>query len=423
MVRLPFLTLPDPAQSQEGALDPLGLSTIGDHLADQILPGLRARMSRPRFLTALAVSAEVCDGLEEQMAADGITPAYQVFEWLVVEAFARASEPDAVRHTPGILKAIAARDAGETMSARTYLRTPGVFGFHGVYKPLARHLGIVDENLRLAEHGYELLKVWQEEQGLDGFLDSAVVDGTGRARRQWLRAAVEAGLKNGFSDRGARWQGWSLLAEHLAPGRAGRREAEYILARLRDPAVAPRREVFTLLGPISSDRVPEQVIVRQRLLPRAGEDCACRLRAICAYEDVCTTLEESFDWIRNLSTCAQARAIGPAEFVALPRAERLAADVPRAIRQASDALTDAPVLVQQQFAQLARSFDAVTTPASLFELVLDHHARTQSGKKPDGKRAWFERSDDAAFIRVPYRLTEPPDAGGAWNRPYRIATA
>ena len=65
---LPFLTLPDPEIETEGALDPLGLSAIGDRLADEILPGLRARMARPRFLTAIAVSAAVCEGLEDKVA-------------------------------------------------------------------------------------------------------------------------------------------------------------------------------------------------------------------------------------------------------------------------------------------------------------------------------------------------------------------
>src|SRR5438034_1254444 len=86
---LPFLTLPDPVTTGEGILDPLGLATISDRLADRILPGLAARMNRPRFLTAIAISALVCDGLEEEIAADGITLAYLVFEWLLVEGFAR----------------------------------------------------------------------------------------------------------------------------------------------------------------------------------------------------------------------------------------------------------------------------------------------------------------------------------------------
>jgi hypothetical protein len=48
------------------------------------------------------------------------------------------------------------------MRASAYLRTPGVFGYHGVYKPLARHLGIVDDDMRLGDAGYALLKAWQK---------------------------------------------------------------------------------------------------------------------------------------------------------------------------------------------------------------------------------------------------------------------
>jgi hypothetical protein len=134
---LPFLTLPDPEIETEGALDPLGLSAIGDRLADEILPGLRARMSRPRFLTAIAVSAAVCDGLEDKVADDHVTPAYLVFEWLLVEGFVRAGDRETTRGTPGTLKGQAVKNSGQAMCARTYLRAPSIFGFHGVYKSLA----------------------------------------------------------------------------------------------------------------------------------------------------------------------------------------------------------------------------------------------------------------------------------------------
>jgi len=67
-IRLPIRTLPDPKTAGEGKLDPLGLGTVGEHLADRILPGLTARMLRPRFLTAMAVCAAVCEGLEDETA-------------------------------------------------------------------------------------------------------------------------------------------------------------------------------------------------------------------------------------------------------------------------------------------------------------------------------------------------------------------
>src|SRR5260221_489495 len=99
---------------------------IGDHLANQILSGMRARMFRPRFVTAIAVSAAVCEGLEDRFAADGVTPAYLVFEWLVVEAFVRAGKSGTTLRTPGTQKAQEVRASGDAMCARTYLKTPSV---------------------------------------------------------------------------------------------------------------------------------------------------------------------------------------------------------------------------------------------------------------------------------------------------------
>src|SRR5689334_20009484 len=244
---LPFLTLPDPEIEAEGALDPLGLSTIGDRLAEDILPGLRARMSRPRFLTALAVSAAVCDGLEDKVAADHVTPAYLIFEWLLVEGFVRAGDRETTMGTPGTLKGQAAKNSGEPMCARSYLRVPSIFGFHGVYKPLARDLGIVEDDFRLADNGYALVKKWQTERHLDGFLPSSVSTGQGARVRQLLRSAVEDGLREACTRRSPAWQGWSILAEHLAPCLVGRCEAALMHGLMTDHSGGSRREVFGLM--------------------------------------------------------------------------------------------------------------------------------------------------------------------------------
>jgi hypothetical protein len=52
----PLLSEADPKQSQEGSIDPLGTYPIADALAVRLAPGVRERQSRPRFLTAMAVS-------------------------------------------------------------------------------------------------------------------------------------------------------------------------------------------------------------------------------------------------------------------------------------------------------------------------------------------------------------------------------
>lgn len=53
----PFLTSYDPPGTSEGTLDPLGLYQIADQLAVQLVPAVRERMQRIRFLTAMAVGA------------------------------------------------------------------------------------------------------------------------------------------------------------------------------------------------------------------------------------------------------------------------------------------------------------------------------------------------------------------------------
>lgn len=419
---LPFLTLPDPLVTGEGALDPLGLAMISDRLADQILPGLRARMSRPRFLTAMAVSAAVCENLEDQLSADGITPAYLVFEWLVVEAFVREGNREETRGTPGTLKAQEVRDSGDSLSHRTYLKTPSVFGFHGVYKPLARDLGIVDDDLRLAEKGYELLKIWQTEQRLEGFLESALVTGQGRAFRQILRSAVEDGLAAGHTNRSSTWQGWFLLAKHLSPASVGAKEAACLARLLEDPASEPRGEVFRLLRSVSEfGDASEAQLANEFVLGKCSQDLSKRTKAIVAYESVCAILEEAFDWIRFLSTRSRERPIDARMFAAEARSSELARDLAARLGAAEQGLAVSPLAVQQLFAQLAKAFAGVRDATDLFEAILARHDAVQKAKPPEGKRSWFERSPDGAtFVRAPYRLADRPNSEHVWRRPYRI---
>ena len=70
-LRLPFLTEADPEQAGEGSLDPLGLVPVADRLAGEIAPGVTARMSRIRFVTAIAVGAVATETLGDAVASDG----------------------------------------------------------------------------------------------------------------------------------------------------------------------------------------------------------------------------------------------------------------------------------------------------------------------------------------------------------------
>ena len=92
-LQLPHLSSYDPGLAGEGSLDPLGLASIADKLAEEVLPSVTARMSRIRFLTATAVATRVTEPFSDELASDGVTPPYLAFEWLLVEALARRSAP------------------------------------------------------------------------------------------------------------------------------------------------------------------------------------------------------------------------------------------------------------------------------------------------------------------------------------------
>lgn len=420
---LPFISLPDPKVSGEGALDPLGLATIGDALADWILPGFTARMSRPRFATAIAVSAVVCDGLDDRVAVDGETPAHLVFEWLVVEGFARVAERSEVLRTPGIDKATRAVASSTPMCARAYLKAPLVFGFHGVYRRVAEHLGLVDDELRLRDNGYELVRTWEREQGLEGFLDSAAGRGPGSAVRDLWRAAVGDGLKAGYIQRSGGWSGFKHLAAHLAPNCTGPGEARRLTDLLQTmDAEGATGELSSLLAKkalVDSDL--SEARIGRLLLHRVSAELSLRLRTIEAYERFVRPLECAFERLRILSSTRGAQTLSARDFAADAAVATAAEALQHRLEQADALIAQAPTKAQMLFAVLARRFQDAGSPESLFEALLARHAEVQQAKPPEGKREWFERAPDGAiFVRPPYRLEASRELDDEWNRPYRL---
>src|SRR5271166_5450242 len=96
---LPFVTAPDPDRAGEGSLDPLGLARMADRLAESLAPEVTARMSRIRFLTAIAVSSRVLE--PSDLVGPRGTPAYLAFEWHVVEALVRVRPETGTDAVPG----------------------------------------------------------------------------------------------------------------------------------------------------------------------------------------------------------------------------------------------------------------------------------------------------------------------------------
>ena len=247
-MHLPNLSEYDPDTKGEGSIDPLGLYGIADSLGVRLVPAVRERQTTVRFLTAMAVSLWISENFDpDQLSEDGTSEPWQVFEWYTVEGLVRsfADQPQEFRGTPGSSKAQTAISDRQPLCAERYLKTPTVFGFHGVYRILARDLDI-DTGGRLGDFGYQLLETWASEQGIPGF----VHDGQrpGAELRRALRDAVTDGLRSNCVARKHGWDGWKFFGDYLPPHRAGQREAEKIRDGLLNASSGFRREVLDFLA-------------------------------------------------------------------------------------------------------------------------------------------------------------------------------
>jgi hypothetical protein len=231
---LPKLTSYHTLENSQGTLDPLGLRSIADRLAGELAPFVRERMKHPRYLTAIAVGSVICEKFsEEELATDEISQPWQVYEWYVVSALIKRFENDNIQllGLPGREKTMNAKKAGVPLSAARYLKTPSVFGFHGVYRTLAKGIDLISDN-NIGEFGLQLVDTWEKEQDLIGF---RIGEGSkGKDYRDKLVDAVKRGLMAAAVDKPWSWGFYNTIAESLAPKSPGKKEAALLYEKLTE---------------------------------------------------------------------------------------------------------------------------------------------------------------------------------------------
>lgn len=428
MLAAPILSSYDPVTEAEGSVDGLSLQRTYERLADRILPSITVRMARIRFVTAMTAGAVVCrDYDDEALAADGRTPPWLVFEWYISEGLVR--ERATIKRAggiPGSLKIESAIRNKFALSAATYLKTPKVFGSTGIYRRLATGLQIITPDHNLDEGGVELVRAWQADQGLPGFLDGTT--GAGAAFRTDLERAVRQGLDKARTSKQAKGF-WREVCRVFRPDGAGRRERQVLYKRLtrtdlvtngvEHEAIANRRRLIDALEARGAfvTRDGEAAFFAE-VAQHANAELGSRLRAIGRYERLCRVATDAFDTIRFLATDAQCASIGAADFAELPQAGALAAAAHSA---AAEVLRDQALCVwEPAAAELAQRYVEVRAPADLFEAVLVHHEEIQRAKPPDGKRPWIERgSRGQVFVRGAYTVPAQPATGRAYVHTYR----
>lgn len=412
---LPHLSEFDPPVAGEGSLDPMGVGTISEQLSNQLVPDLRARMARFRLLTAIAVGGVICDSVDAESSKDGVTTPQIAFEWIILEAFARSSNTS-LRGVPGLLKARAVIGRRDRLSANSYLKGPAVFGFHGVYKPLAIALGIVTPNFGAGERQGELVRAWEQESSLTGFIDGTPGTDGGQLRDD-LRLALRRTLDKGRCDVAPTGRAVHKLAQNLDPDGAGKLERQ-VLRTAFEGGPELRSELALLLIPtLDVGNLSESDVVAD-LIGSASPRLREVLDAVVAYEAFARTLDACFRTLCYLSNAIQPT---PLKFDSLSSDQTFvdaANTLPAMHRRAVRAL--APLEPTFKFDVRFADFAETHTPAALAEVVRSHHETIQKSKPPLGKRSWFEPYQDGWLVRPGYGVTVRPTLDGPFIHPIRV---
>lgn len=397
---VPYFSEKDDAEKGEGGIDPLGLEAIAEALGTKMVPGVRERQTHPRYLTAIAVGLAVCERFDDgTLAKDGVSEPWQVFEWYLVEGLVRTAD-GRTRGVPGSQKTLKAVLEKVPLSARRYLKTPTVFGFHGIYRLLARTLGI-EQAGRLGEFGYELLEVWASERGLTGFVGSG--NGPGQVFKDQLYRAIEDGLEAGATARKEGWAGWNLLRQHLDPFDAGARESTLIMRGLLEDPKGLRKPVIEFLTSQTGCNVWKTSNGSERrfheaLRSTANAELQQLLDAISLYERFCRLCQDAFDDCLVEMTRTSAKT-SLAQLGKIPSVEKASLDVPKLFSELVDRLE--PFKQAGRFQESFQTLATACSPAEWIGLLTDHHRDTQKRKPPEGKQPWFERFDDGSLILRP----------------------
>jgi hypothetical protein len=415
--QLPRFSQYDPGAVGEGSLDPLGLAAVAEKIADRLAPGMRARMSHPRFVTLSAVGAFACQDLAGMVSSDEKTTFDIAFEWLVVESLVRYPGADRLRGVPGSQKARRAKSLSRRLSAADYLAGPRNFGFTGVYRPFSQDAGVLDLRALPGPFAEELLGAWEADQDQAGFVGGGPGTPGVKLRREIAKETAEA-LHHGRCT--APETGWFLakLASVSAPGEAGQLERAVMLRLVTDSRHAVRDELTRLLHASMPPPEATQREVALSLLPHSTGATRDALNAAIEFETAATAIDHTFRRmlahavsLEGAFTVAQGAATAGLSGIAA-RLGDLTASAFSAVARLDEALA-------HEVVDCLREFDHAMGAEEFVSALIARHQEVQDAK---GKRMWIDPLKQRWVVRTPYRRQDPNLSDDFWTHPMRLHT-
>jgi hypothetical protein len=390
---------------------------IADQLATALVPAIRERMLRVRFLTVMAVGGLVTEGLEPNPNHPE-SPPYQVWEWLVIEAIVRSLTDDSeIWGVPGTHVTKRALSQYGYVDNRSYLKTAQVFGFHGVYKRLAVHLKLVDNYLQFREpRARELIQAWAEDLGLGNF------DTSHPLCEKW-RQAVHSSLRTTPVRTRTSWRqsDWEELALAFVPHGIEQNEKTYIRRLLLvqdDTRLGAIKEIWSLLGNGNADDLDERAFHKE--LVHKAPQYTTLLEAIGEYETFCRVLTDSFDILRAEASRKDSQGLKMSLLSKDEEIKLLASRLHPSFNQTVSRISEVEVDLEARFQERFSLFSEPMEPDIFANHLCEHHEWIQKGKSAEGKRSWFDRlGSDGIYMRRSYRIQNRPDLHATYVHYYR----
>lgn len=410
----------DPASTEEGTIDPLGLASIAERLSSKLLPGIRQRMRHPRLLTAAAASSLLCKFYTDRVAKDGKTEAFLVFEWYVVQALFKVyNGAEELLGLPGIRKVKEAWILKDPLSMNRYLKNAYTFGFHGVYRTLAEELEIAKDN-ELGEKGADLLRIWEEEQDYPGFISNQ--SGRGRDLFKKLQKAVEDGLDIGEVAYGWNWKVFDEIAPLFAPKLGGPKEKDFLYTLLTNDRKGFRQEMLTAIPDfrqsLEEGEGATERLYHEFMLTRASAHLSELLHAIKAYEVFARSIHNPFYKILQYLS----RITRKVSVKELNDQLSLNFDVTVFRTEFQEAAGRLGSFSEgHTFEETFRIFERLNNPNEFIPTLIRHHQKIQENKPPNGKLPWLEEFPDGdLMIRPAYRERDTYLSENEYVNQYRL---
>ena len=306
---------------------------------------------------------------------------------------------------PGIQTAAKALRGGGHLASRIYLKSPRALGLHGFYRRLARAVRILDEGGYLGENGIALVRKWERDRQLHGFVDG---EGEGGKVLDALRQDLEQGLSRSRSCLRERSRSGRALRRALTPSfpKGSSRERKELRRVLDEDE--QRGETLSLLeaGMQTNKFGDDEQPMARWIAAHGSSSLAASAQALLAYERLAALLSDAFELLLWSSTRSQMVPRTPSR-LATERHGEIADKLPEALH----AVADAGISLGHQDQgrdELVDSFDEVRSGTELVDAVLSRHYTVQEGKSRLGKRPWFERTERGLAVRPGYARNEEP---------------